>query len=131
MSFTPESLASVALRANTLDEMVTRAALYTEKAVARAPYGKPWSIKLASLGREITFWKARKRDFLDKDNAYIRVSVDEMHWRHINVVQHNNLDFIRSQLDNAWKELRFAQLNAEELRQTSRVYGGICYAKPG
>jgi hypothetical protein len=31
--------------------------------VSWALYGKPWSIKLAKLGREITFWKERKRDF--------------------------------------------------------------------
>jgi hypothetical protein len=40
-----------------------------------------------------------------------------MHRRHLNIVQHNNLDFICSQLDNAWQDLRFPQLNAEELRQ--------------
>jgi hypothetical protein len=40
-----------------------------------------------------------------------------MHRQHLNIVQHNNLDFIHSQLDNAWQDLRFAQFNAEELCQ--------------
>jgi hypothetical protein len=54
---------------------------------------------------------------LDDDNACIQVSIAEMHRQHLNIVQHNNLDFICSQLDNAWQDLHFAQLNAEELHQ--------------
>jgi hypothetical protein len=69
--FTPRELESITQRVNSLDAMITKAALYAKKVVSRAPYGKPWSIKLAKLGQEITFWKVRKRDFLDVNNAYI------------------------------------------------------------
>jgi hypothetical protein len=104
-TFTPGEIDSIAQRANSLDDTINKAALYAEKAVSRALYGKPWSIKLAKLGQEITFWKARKRDFLVVNDAYIQVSVTEMHRWHLNIIQHNNLDFIHSQLDNAWQDL--------------------------
>jgi hypothetical protein len=49
-TFTPRELNSIAWHANSLDDTITKAALYAEKVVSQAPYVKPWSIKLAKLG---------------------------------------------------------------------------------